>query len=67
VGKWRYNSTHFLPGPFDGSEWSTSRPGCFISRIGALLTDVWEAVWAPYPVGNFIVKKNIVPVPGIEA
>lgn len=57
----------FLPGRFVGGEWSASRPSCFVPRIGALLAVVLEVVWAPDPVGNFIEKKNTLPVPGIES
>jgi len=57
LGEWRYSSTHSLTSALDGSEWSASRPGRFISRERAPGT-YYIGVWVGPRAGLDAVAKR---------
>jgi hypothetical protein len=66
-GERRYSSNSFFTSALDGGEWSASRPGRTLPPgKGAPVPIVQEAGWAPEPVWTQELKKNPLPLSGIE-
>jgi hypothetical protein len=66
LGKWRYNSTHFLTLALDGDERSASHPDRFTPRERASGTH-WTGGWVgPRAVLDAVLKRKI-PSPSRES
>jgi hypothetical protein len=66
-GERRYSSYSFTTSALDGGEWSESRPGRPLPpEKGPPVPIVQEAGWAPEPVWTQRIRKNPLPLPGIE-